>query len=151
MLKKEKMDELSLKDPDLKQYYQLQDNGFYKVRNLEDTDKGMLKEKFRRLGFSALNFTDSRSIYQFYPLKRLWSDIHIAIDHDIKLWHPATEPISAGELYKYLTGEEFINELPGMPADYDFRTVYDAIFGGGSGYICNKKEVLRRVKEYVEQ
>ena len=28
----------------------------------------------------------------------------------IKLWHPATEPVSAGEVYEYLKGEVFIND-----------------------------------------
>lgn len=150
MLKESKMEELSAKDLELKQYYQLQDNGFYKVKTLDDVKKETLKEKFKKIGFSALNFTDSRGVYQFYPLSRLWSDIQIALDHDIKLWHPATEPISAGELYKYLTGEEFVNEFSGIPADYDYKTIYDAVFGGKNGYICSSIKVLEEIKEFVK-
>ena len=67
MLKKDKFEELSTKEPELNNYYTLQDNGFYKVQ-LKDEDKEKLKEKFRKLRFSALNFTDSRSVYQFYNL-----------------------------------------------------------------------------------
>ena len=149
MLKEAKFEELSAKDPELKNYYQLQDNGFYKV-NVSDGEREGLKERFRNLGFSALNFTDSRSVYQFYNLARLWDDIQTALDAEIKLWHPATEPVSAGEVYEYLTGEKFVNELGGVPADYDYKTVYAESFGGAEGYICKKIDVLKDIKEFIE-
>ncbi len=149
MLKEEKIRELAEKDPELKDYYNLQDNGFYKV-NVSDDDREVLKDKFRTLGFSALNFTDSRSVYQFYNLGRLWDDIQIALHNGIKLWHPATEPVSAGEVYKYLSGKEFKNELGGVPADYDYRTIYSDVFGGKNGYILDKEQVLNEIKEFVE-
>lgn len=148
MLKKDKFEELSTKEPDLNNYYTLQDNGFYKVQ-VEDEDKENLKEKFRKLGFSALNFTDSRSVYQFYNLGRLWGDIQIALNAGIKMWHPATEPVSAAEIYKYLTGNEFVNELGGVPAFYDYKTVYYELFGGRNGYICGKEHVLKEIERFV--
>lgn len=150
MLKEEKMTELSEKDAELSSFYDKLDNGFYRVKQLSEQESGELKTKFKALQFSALNFTDSRSVYQFYPLQRLWNDIRIALKNDIRLWHPATEPVSAGELYYYLTGEEFRNELSGIPADYDYRTIYAEGFGGENGYICSKKEILNEIKKFVE-
>ena len=149
MLKEAKFKELSAMDPELEKYYKLQDNGFYKV-DVADSDRELLKDKFRTLGFSALNFTDSRSAYQFYNLGRLWQDIQTALKADIKLWHPATEPISAGELYKYLTGDEFVNELGGIPADYDYKTIHDNIFGGDDGYICDKNSIFKDIKDFID-
>ena len=148
MLKAEKFEELSANDPELKKFYHLQDNGFYKVE-VDDADREGLKDRFRKLGFSALNFTDSRSIYQFYNLGRLWDDIQTAMGKGIKLWHPATEPVSAAEVYKYLSGEEFVNELGGAPANYDYKTVHAEIFGGKNGYICDKGRILSEIKEFV--
>lgn len=148
MLKEEKFEELAGKDSDLKKYYKAQDNGFYTV-NVSDQDRALLKEKFKALGFSALNFTDSRSVYQFYNLGLLWKDIQIALKEGITLWHPATEPISVRELYKYLTGNDFVNELGGVPADYDYRTVYADVFGGKDGYICDKALLLEEIKRFV--
>lgn len=148
MLKKTKFDELTKKDPELMKYYQFQDNGFYKV-NVSDKDKERLKNKFRALGFSALYFTDSRSIYQFYNLERLWKDIQTALYAGLTIWHPATEPISTGELYKYLTGEEFINELAGIPADYNYKTIYAEVFNGHNGYIEDKYQILKEVESFV--
>lgn len=149
MLKELKFEELSQKDEELKTYYDKLDNGFYRVRQLTEREEEVLKEKFRALQFSALNFTDSRSIYQFYPLARLWRDIQTALSEDIRLWHPATEPVSAGELYYYLTGDKFENELDGIPADYDYRTLYAGQFGGENGYICSKEVIMREIKEFI--
>ena len=151
MLKEQKMDELSKIDSDLINYYTLQDNGFYKLNVINNSERVLLKDKFKKVGFSALNFTDSRSVYQFYNLGRLWDDIQIALKADIKMWHPATEPISAGELYEYLSGEVFVNELGGLVANYDYKTVYDKEFGGANGYICDKKTVLEEIKEFVQK
>jgi hypothetical protein len=149
MLKADKFNELADSDPRLNDYYELQDNGFYKV-NVSESDRDMLKERFFALGFSALNFTDSRSIYQFYDLSRLWSDIQTALEAGLTLWHPATEPVSAAEVYEYLRGIPFVNELNGTPADYDYRTLYASLFGGRDGYIRSKAEVLGDIKKFVE-
>ena len=149
MLTEKKFAELVAKKSEIKNYYTLQENGFYKV-NVSEDKKDKLKGLFREIGFSALNFTDSRSRYQFYNLGRLWQDIQTALDHNITLWHPATEPVSAGELYKYLTGHEFKNELDGIPSDYDYRTIHGELFGGQNGYICNKETVMRDIKTFVE-
>lgn len=149
MLKEDKFKELAKKEPILNEYYHLQDNGFYKV-NVKEKEREKLKILFRRLGFSALNFTDSRSKYQFYNLAHLWDDLQSVLSAGITLWHPATEPILAGELYKFLTGEEFINELTSIPAYYDYRTVHDKLFGGSNGYICSKIKVMKEIKEFVE-
>ena len=90
MLKEEKFRELAEKEPELKNYYNLQDNGFYKVN------------------------------------------------------------VSAGEVYKFLSGKEFKNELRGLPADYDYRTIYSDVFAGNNGYISDKEQVLNEIKEFVE-
>lgn len=138
-------------DRPLKEYYILQDNGFWKVRALNASEEKLLKGKFASLGFSALNFTDSRSRYQFYNLAELWDDISVALQNGITLWHPATEPVSAGELYEYLTGKVFVNYLSATPADYDYRTVHADLFGGQNGYIADKTTVMRQIRAFVER
>lgn len=151
MLKEEKMKELALKAPALYEYYELQNNGFYRLKQVSEQEKRNLRELFSQLGFTALNFTDSRSRYQFYPLERLWDDIQTVLEKGITLWHPATEPISAAELYQYLSGKVFENELNGNPANYDYRTVHDTLFGGTRGYIADKQEIMCAIKGLVER
>ena len=150
MLSGKKFAELSEREPELMKYYDKQPNGFYKV-NVSDQEKKKLKEMFISLGFSALNFTDSRSRFQFYNLANLWDDMNTALGADLKLWHPATEPVSAGELYTYLTGGKFENEVASVPADYDYRTIHDTLFGGKNGYILDKDSVLSEIRRFVEE
>ncbi len=149
-LKAGKFDELCGKDPDLKKYYRPLDNGFWQAE-IPEGEKDLLKRKFRALGFSALNFTDSRSVYQYYDLSRLRDDIQTALDADLRLWHPAVEPVSAGELYKYLTGSDWVNELPAAPLHYDYRTLYAPLFGGTGGYIRTKEQVMEGIKAFVRK
>lgn len=155
MLKKEKYQELKIleKADDaimLDACYEAAGNGFYRCVKLDKERKELLQRKFKKLGFTALNFTDSRSTFQFYSLGRLWEDIQTALNEDIPLLNIATEPVSAAELYKALTGEVFKNELKGVPAKYDFRTTYASKFGGKDGYIYDKEAVLKDVKMFVE-
>lgn len=151
MLKEDKFNELVSRDRDIDTYYKKQDNGFYKVKKLENKiEKEKLKKIFKKLEFTALNFTDSRSIYQFYPLDRLWRDINLCLKNNIKLWHPATEPISAKELYEYVIGKTFNNELNGIPFNYNYKTIYDEVFNGKNGYILNKDQILENIKEFIK-
>lgn len=151
MLKAEKFKELSDLDPELMNYYELQENGFYKV-HIDEKDRELLKIKFKSLGFSALNFTDSRSRYQFYNLERLWSDIQIALTQGITVFHPATEPVSAGELYEYLTGDPFVNELDGIPADYSYITKYSSMFQSNiCYYIMDAQCVKEAIKKFINE
>ncbi len=150
MLKKSKYEELCVKEPKLSGYYELQDNGYYKCRVLAKEDKSHLRQMFKNIGFTALNFTDSRSVYQFYPLRRLWGDIQLALDADITLLNAATEPVSAAELFKYITGNVFKNELAAQPAQYDFKTLYADKFGGKNGYMYDKADILDDIKKFVD-
>ena len=149
MLNDAKFLELNKKDHRLQQYYMPLENGFWKVTASEN-DRPMLKKIFFEIGFSALNFTDSRSKFQFYNLERLWNDIQIALKNDIHLLHLATEPISVADIYRYLSGKEFINELEWAPAYYDYKTIYDSSFGRKDGYICDQVTILREIKNFVK-
>ncbi len=148
MLKEEKYAELCRKDPRLERYYADQGNGFRKACIPEEDREGV-KRIFAGLGFSALNFTDSRSRFQFYPLSRLWEDLQTALNHDLRLLHLATEPVGTDQLYTYLTGKSFVNEISKSPANYDFRTAHAALFGGEGDYICSRDAVMKDIKEFV--
>ena len=150
MLKDEKYNELVLKDSKIKKYYEKLDNGFYKCIELNNKEKDKLKNIFRKIGFTALNFTDSRATFQFYNLKNLWKHINIAMDNNIKVLNVATEPISINELYKYLYNETFTNEITNNIPYYNFKTKYDKLFKGKNGYILNKKDILEDIKNYIE-
>lgn len=150
MLNEEKFKELSFKESLLLKYYQLQSNGFYKCKSMINKKEiKILQECFTNLNFTALNFTDSRGIYQYYNLNQLWKHLTIALSNKIKLLNIATEPVTPAEIYKYVTGEDFLNEINKPVPHFDFKTKYASIFSGNNGYILTKEQELSDIKKFV--
>ena len=157
VLEYEKIKELECKCDSLRQdsnilttHYKKQDNGFYKFTGCADkNEEKELKNLFDMLGFSALNFTDSRGQFQFYYLERLYDDIEIALNNDITLLNIATEPVKVSEVYNRLSGKEFVNEILDKPPVYDYKTKYDSLYGGANGYMQTKEQVLERIEKFV--
>lgn len=150
ILNERKFKELSEKSELISKYYQSQNNGFYKCKMLNFEETVELKNLFVSIGFRAINFTDSRSEFQFYNLKYLWNHIQILLSNKIKKINLATEPVSVSELYKCIKGSVFTNEL-NQPVYYNFKTQYYDLFGGENGYIFDKKFVLNDIKNFVEE
>ena len=150
LLKYEKFEELSQKNEKLHDFYEKQDNGFYKCSNLTEEENSNLVSFFKSVGFSALNFTDSRSKYQFYNLKKLWNHIQKAMNLGIHKLNITTEPVSVSELYEHMEGKSFKNELNKAPFDYDLRSVHAGILGGKDGYLFDKNFVVEDIKRFVE-
>lgn len=150
LLKQEKYFELAAVSNIIKESYKLQENGFFQYVHAEK-EKTLLCKEFERLGFSALNFTDSRGVFQFYNLNNLWKDIRIALDNKISVLNVATEPISICEIYKYLTDKDFCNELSGKVPMYNFKSLYCNLYHGYDGYLYDKNDVLNDIKLFVEE
>lgn len=148
-LKAEKYAELSENEPLIRECYACQGNGFYKCIAL-DSQHHALKNAFENLGFTALNFTDSRASYQFYNLSYLWNHISIALQNRLSLINLAVEPIRADEVYRAVRGDIFINEISTNIAAYDFRTLYAELFGGSEGYVFRKDQVLNDVCNFIK-
>lgn len=146
-----KFHELNSCNTGLATYYSLGNDGFYQCNSLDSLQRASLIKMLDNIGFSALNFTDSRGIFQYYNLANLWKDIQICINNNIKTMNIATEPISISELYNYLCGKPFNNEITTSPPCYNFKTKYDYLFSGSSGYILNKEYVLEDIKNFVKQ
>jgi nucleoside-diphosphate-sugar epimerase len=95
---------------------------------------------------------DAESVYQFYNLGRLWSDIQTVMRAKLELVNFATPPTSVREVARAAFGMEFTNRLEGKtPAHFDFRTKHAGIFGGAGGYMTSKHEVLAELKDFVAQ
>lgn len=149
MLKAETFDEMSKKAPVLREFYIDQGNGFYKCVELSALDELVLKHYFDLLDYSALRFTDSRSAYQFYDLKKLWTHIMLARAGRLNTLNLATPPISVQTVYFALTHELFENYLPKEPFDYDLHTAHCKLFGREDGYIMSATEEMRSIREFI--
>lgn len=131
--------------------YTQQDNGFYKLNTLTQEEREQLKGNFLSIGFSALNFTDSRGIFQFYNLKNLWKDIEIATTNNIKKLNLATEPIGVNEIYREVFHKEFVNETGAIFPHYDLQTIYAKYYSNNTDYIESKEIVLREIVEFLKE
>jgi len=101
------------------------------------------------LNDNNLSAIDSRGVFQFYDVSRLWGDVELALDNELTLVHLPTEPVSVADVARAGFGIEFTNEISPVPARYDIHTRYAAVFGGSSRYIETRTETLARIAAFV--
>jgi nucleoside-diphosphate-sugar epimerase len=94
---------------------------------------------------------DSRGVFQFYGLHRLWKDLEIAMANDLELVHLPTEPVSVAEVARHAFGKEFTNHVVEKPARYDIRTKHAALFGGVGDYLENKAAELEGIRLFADR
>jgi nucleoside-diphosphate-sugar epimerase len=93
---------------------------------------------------------DSRGVFQFYGLHRLWSDLELAMAAKLELVHLPTEPVSVAEVAKAAFDREFTNHVVEKPARYDVRTKHASVFGGIGHYLENEKAELEGIRLFVD-
>lgn len=94
---------------------------------------------------------ESRNSFQFYPMSRLWKDIEIALNNNLKLIHLTAEPVTVAEVAKDAFGLKFEQELENPLVQYDFRTRYHSYWGAESPYQYSKHQSLDAIREYKRQ
>lgn len=92
---------------------------------------------------------DSRGVFQFYDVHRLWPDIEVGLANELSLTHLATEPVSVADVARAGFGLEFTNEVAQQPARYDMRSKHAALFGGTGPYVESRVTELAGIAEFV--
>lgn len=155
LLRPDKYQELAAQSDLVKDGYVDAGNGFYKLSGA--VDAAALRGFFAQNSFNALCFTDARSNYQFYDLRRLWGDMQTALGAQLTLLHLATPPLSAAAVYDAVTAgtalaeKTFANQLAATPFDYDLRTRHADLFGGVGGYLCSAKQSLCDITNFMKE
>jgi nucleoside-diphosphate-sugar epimerase len=91
------------------------------------------------------------SKFQYYDIRRLWNDLQLVLQDDLKLINFATEPLETREIVdRYFPGKQ-IGSQAGRFAPYDMRTRYAALFGGSRGYIYTAEQVLAHLGDWIDQ
>ena len=93
---------------------------------------------------------DSRGVFQFYGLQRLWGDLQIALANHLPLVHLPTEPVSVAEVARAAFGREFTNHVVERPARYDVRTRHAELLGGLGHYLETKTAELEGIRGFVD-
>lgn len=150
LLKEDKYHEL-LAGSEFARCYTRQPNGFYACTCAEKAALDRLKDFFKAKGFTALNFTDSRSIYQFFNLNNLWGLIEKSLSAGLNLLTVTSEPVSAAEIYAHVFDSTFVNEVnPNYPVQ-DLRSIHAGLFSGRDGYIYPKARILNEIKTFITE
>ena len=150
MLEPSKYKELSKDNKIIARGYSYsRESGFYKLNG--KIESKLLKDYFSSMPFNALNFTDSRSNFQFYNLSRLYNDITLALKAKLRYLNLTPPPISAKEIYEAVSGKSgWENKLQTPPFDYDLRSHYSTFFGGdNNGYLCTRDYVLKDICKFM--
>lgn len=150
LLKTQKYEEL-LANSDFAGLYQDRGDGFFRCIAEEKEDRRRLRVFFEEIGFSALNFTDSRSEYQYFNLANLWSIINTAMEKNIRLLTIATEPVLSSELYEYIYNKPFKNECATIYPVEHLKSIHAEEFGGKDGYLYNKQQLLEDIKRFINE
>lgn len=150
MLTAAKYSELSQKEALIARCYHNRGDGFYRCECGDESEKALLRQAFGRAGFSAVNFTDSRAVFQFYNLAYLWGHIELAAANGIHLLNLAVEPVGAAEIYRVVKGKPFDNEMEKPVPVYNIKTIHDALFGGKDGYIFDKEQTMREICAFIQ-
>ena len=90
---------------------------------------------------------DSRGVFQFYPVSRLWDDIGKAEENGLSLVHLTSAPVSVEEVAREVWGREFRNEVLPSPAKYDFRSAHAGLWGREL-YQVSRDEEIAAIREW---
>lgn len=150
MLTEDKFNELSKKNSLISKYFIKQENNSYLCKDITEIEKMSLEKCFKDIGFTSLNFTDNRSIFQFYCLNNLWKDINIALQNKISLLNISTEPISAKEIAQRTIDLDFNNKTEKPPVNYNIKSINSNLWGSNSGYLYSKESILKELKRFIK-
>ncbi|MFV0413606.1 MAG: NAD(P)-dependent oxidoreductase [Oscillospiraceae bacterium] len=150
VLTEQKYIQLAAESPLVGQSYRPGKAGFYRLGELSSSQSEALYAHFSAAAFNSLQFTDSRSVFQFYNLARLWADLERCLKAELLLVNMAVQPTEAGWLYQKVFGGAIENHLPKPPARYDLRTRFAAELGGKDGYLVCAEEVAGEIAAFAE-
>jgi len=105
---------------------------------------------FDFLNNNNVSAIESRSIFQFYPMVNLWSDIQTSLQAGLRLVHLTAAPISVADVAMHGFGRSFSKKLENPPAAYDMRTRHAGIFGTEGHYQYSMRETIQAIRSYAQ-
>tara|TARA_A100001015_G_scaffold47650_1_gene52662 strand:+ start:3909 stop:4664 length:756 start_codon:yes stop_codon:yes gene_type:complete len=92
-----------------------------------------------------------KSKFQWYFIRDLMPDIKKIIKQDIRIINLFTEPISTSEIVKnFFKKKKIYLDKKNQGPIYNLKTIYSKNFEYKRGYIRGKKEILKKMKNYLK-
>lgn len=101
------------------------------------------------LGMSAVQFTNPASRFQYYDMRRLWSDIGRGLAAGTPVLHLAPAPVAAGAIFHAMTGKA-MPETEARLHGEDMRTGLAALWGRTGPYIAEPAEILVSIAAFSQ-
>ncbi|MEM7702178.1 MAG: hypothetical protein AAF251_09615 [Pseudomonadota bacterium] len=116
-----------------------------------DVRRRALEEAMTELGFSATQFHNPQTTYQYYEMAGLWSDIGVALEHGLTHLHLVAQPLAAARIHGALTGRD-MPETGARLHTEDMRTRHADLWGVEGPYQFSAGGTLDSLKAfYAEQ
>lgn len=96
------------------------------------------------------DLTHQNSKMQWYNLENIWSDISIALSHDLSIINFSVAPLSAKKIAKYTLNINFNTETEKPPLNHRMLTKYGHIYGKKSLYLYSQTETLEKLKKFIQ-
>lgn len=111
--------------------------------------KARIEKVFGLRALTSVHFTHRDSMFQYYGVDRLWSDIELAFAGGIPLLHLATEPVAAAEIHQSVTGREMPETCARLHHE-DMHSLHTGLWGRTGPYLEDAKQVIARVTAFVQ-
>ena len=96
--------------------------------------------------------------FQYYDLRRLWSDVELALDAGLTTLNVATPALSSARVAADCFDRDISAQtVPGAPNPFaqmytrDMRTVHAELFGGPPGYLMDEAAELAALRAFVAE
>ena len=126
------------------------DTGMHKVDRVKlakSKNRESLETAITELGYSATQFHNRETTYQYYDITRLWADISVAKKADLRVLHLAMPPLQAADIHKRLLGFE-MPETNARLHKEDMYTIYAHLWGRKGPYLDDAEVVLQSLETF---
>lgn len=114
-----------------------------------DARRAALENAVDELGFSATQFHNRETTYQYYEIDRLWRDISTATRAGLSHLHLASEPVEAKVIHKHLTGRD-MPETNARLHQEDMHSAHAALWEREGPYLFGVEATLERLGAFFE-
>ncbi|MEM6586740.1 MAG: hypothetical protein AAF692_13390 [Pseudomonadota bacterium] len=112
-----------------------------------DARRRALEDAVVELGFSATQFHNRATTYQYYEMAGLWSDIGVALEHGLTHIHLVAQPLQAARIHKALLGCDMPETQARLHRE-DMRTRHADLWGTQGPYQFSANGTLDSLKAF---
>lgn len=96
-------------------------------------------------------WTHAKSVFQFYNMARLWSDLQVVLNSSVTLMNFATEPVQAANVARYSFDLDYNFETTNPPVQYDMQTQHGTLFGKQGRYMMSAEEIYQDIRQFAAE